>query len=241
MARMRHSLWILGLFITMIMAACGSNAGTGSSGSSGSASTSPTATTAPAGSTPTTTGNGTGCVGRYCSNSTPTTAPSGSALIIKTATATVSGKSVTILTNGQGMTLYYRTSDTSSSVCSGGCASAWPPLLTSGSSAPTSSASLPGTLSIVQNANGSQVAYNGHPLYTFSGDKGPGQMTGRGLPVSGSWLPLIYRQATMTIRTMDMGIRRGPGVNSYALVYSSRGQPCVLPSATCWLSEIRLA
>jgi predicted lipoprotein with Yx(FWY)xxD motif len=181
MARMRHSLWILGLFITMIMAACGSNAGTGSSGSSGGASTSPTATTAPAGSTPTTTGNGTGCVGRYCSNSTPTTAPSGSALIIKTATATVSGKSVTILTNGQGMTLYYRTSDTSSSVCSGGCASAWPPLLASGSTAPTSSTPLTGTLSVTQNANGSQVEYNGHPLYTFSGDKGPGQMNGEGI------------------------------------------------------------
>ncbi|HZT98594.1 MAG TPA: hypothetical protein VFA10_02980 [Ktedonobacteraceae bacterium] len=181
MARMRHSLWILGLFIIMIMAACGSNAGSGSSGSNGSASTNPTATTAPAGSTPTTTGSSTGCVGRYCSSPTSTPATTGSALIIKTATATVSGKSVTILTNGQGMTLYYRTSDTSSSVCSGGCASAWPPLLTSGSIAPTSSTSLPGTLSIVRNANGSQVAYNGHPLYTFSGDKGPGQMSGQGI------------------------------------------------------------
>jgi predicted lipoprotein with Yx(FWY)xxD motif len=181
MTRMRHSLWILGFFITMIMTACGSNVGTGSSASSGSASTNPTATTAPAGSTPTTTTSGTGCVGRYCSSPTSTPATSASALIIKTATATVNGKSVTILTNGEGMTLYYRTSDTSSSVCSGGCASAWPPLLASGSTAPTSSTSLPGTLSIVQNANGSQVAYNGHPLYTFSGDKGPGQMTGQGI------------------------------------------------------------
>ncbi len=164
MVKMRHSLWILGLFIAMIMSACGSNADTGSSGSSGSANTNPTGTTASAGST-----------------STPTSVTSGSGLIIKTATATVNGKSVTLLTNAQGMTLYYRTSDTSSSVCSGGCASAWPPLLASGSTTPTSSTSLTGTLSVAQNANGSQVEYNGHPLYTFSGDSGPGQTKGEGI------------------------------------------------------------
>ena len=54
--------------------------------------------------------------------------------LIHTATATIKGTSETILTNAQGMTLYYRTSDTATSVCSGGCASAWPPLLVTGSS-----------------------------------------------------------------------------------------------------------
>jgi predicted lipoprotein with Yx(FWY)xxD motif len=88
---------------------------------------------------------------------------------------------VTILTDAKGLTLYYRTSDTATSVCSGGCAQAWPPLLFNGSGAPTSSASLPGKLSVVNDANGTQVAYQGHPLYTFASDTAPGQTSGEGV------------------------------------------------------------
>ena len=105
--------------------------------------------------------------------------------MIKTATATITGKSVTILTNAQGMTLYYRTVDSSSSVCSGGCASAWPPMLVTGSATPSSATSLPGQLSVSTNANGKQVEYNGHPLYTYSGDSAPGQTNGQGF--GGVW------------------------------------------------------
>ena len=103
--------------------------------------------------------------------------------IIQTATATVNGKSVTFLTDSKGMTLYYNTSDTATSVCSGSCAGDWPPFISSAT--PSSSASLPGTLAVQTNANGSQVMYNGHPLYTFSGDSAPGQINGEG--VGGVW------------------------------------------------------
>ena len=113
--------------------------------------------------------------------STPT-ATSGSNALIHTATATVKGASKTILTNAQGLTLYYRTSDKPPSVvCSGGCAGAWPPLLFTGSGAPTSSAQLPGKLTVVVDANGNQVEYNGHPLYTFASDSAPGQTNGEGV------------------------------------------------------------
>jgi len=125
--------------------------------------------------------------------STPTAAPtaaattpaSTSSAIIATASATVQGKSVTILTNTKGMTLYYRTSDTATSVCTGGCAQAWPPLLSTGSGTPSSSTALPGTLSVSTNANGSQVAYQGHLLYTFASDTAAGQTNGEG--VGGVW------------------------------------------------------
>jgi len=84
------------------------------------------------------------------------------------------------------MTLYYRTTDAPpTTVCSGGCASAWPPLLVSGTSTPTSSTSLSGKLSVQADANGMQVEYNGHPLYTFSGDSAPGQTNGEG--IGGIW------------------------------------------------------
>ena len=118
--------------------------------------------------------------GRYCgsSNATPTSTKSlASAMSMKTTTLTVGGKSLTVLTNAQGMTLYYRTSDTLTSVCSGGCASAWPPVLST--IMPGASSTLPGTFSLMNDANGSQVAYNGHPLYTYSGDAA-GQVNGQG-------------------------------------------------------------
>ena len=151
--------------LVVLLAACGS-----STGGSGTAQN----------TTATTSGGG-----RYGSGgTTPTASSSGS--LIKTATATVKGTSQTILTNSQGMTLYYRTTDVPpSTVCSGGCAGAWPPLVMSGSGAPTSATSLSGKLTVVADANGNQVEYNGHPLSTYSGDTGPGQTTGEG--VGGIW------------------------------------------------------
>src|SRR5215469_16948875 len=176
MASIKHPLWIaLGLFLALTLAACGSTS-TGSGGYGGNTN---------AVQTPTTSASSGSSCSRYCSGSTPTAPATGSGLVIKTAAATISGKSVTILTNTQGMTLYYRTSDTSSSVCSGGCASVWPPILVTGSAAPTGASSLPGQLSVSTNANGKQVEYNGHPLYTYSGDSAPGQTNGQGF--GGVW------------------------------------------------------
>lgn len=122
--------------------------------------------------------------GSSTGNATPTaTTSSASATTMKTAPLTVGGKSMTVLTNAGGMTLYYRTSDTPTSVCSGGCASTWPPVLSS--TMPSVSGTLPGTFSLLNDANGSQVAYNGHPLYTYSGDSAPGQTNGQGF--GGVW------------------------------------------------------
>jgi predicted lipoprotein with Yx(FWY)xxD motif len=155
---LKRSLVIaLSFFMVMFIAACGSSTPTGG-GPYGGGSTNPPAT------------------------STPTTGGSSSSAVIQTATATVKGQSVTVLTNLQGKTLYYFTGDSATqSSCSASCAQMWPPLLLAGSGRPTSSTSLPGILSVQMDANGSQVEYNGHPLYTFSGDTAPGQTKGEGL------------------------------------------------------------
>jgi predicted lipoprotein with Yx(FWY)xxD motif len=111
---------------------------------------------------------------------------SSSNALIKTATAMVSGKSETILTDAQGKTLYYFTPDTATtSACTGSCAQNWPPLLATGSGTPTSATTLSGKLSTQTTANGNQVEYNGHPLYTFAADSAPGQTNGEG--VLGKW------------------------------------------------------
>jgi predicted lipoprotein with Yx(FWY)xxD motif len=104
--------------------------------------------------------------------------------VVATATAMVAGKPATILTDAQGMTLYYRTSDTATSVCSAGCASAWPPLLLPQGGAGSAS-TLPGMLATISDANGRQVTYNGHPLYRFASDTAPGSTNGQG--IGGVW------------------------------------------------------
>ena len=127
--------------------------------------------------------------GSSSSSSTPTTAettPSNSNAIVKTSTVTVSGKSETVLTDAQGKTLYYFTPDTATtSACTGSCAQNWPPLLSTGSGTPTSATTLPGKLTVQTTANGSQIEYNGHLLYTFAADSAPGQTNGEG--VLGKW------------------------------------------------------
>jgi predicted lipoprotein with Yx(FWY)xxD motif len=122
---------------------------------------------------------------------TPTTAPTTAAasttgIVVKTTSATVSGKALTILTDAKGMTLYYFKPDTASkTACTADCASTWPPLLFSSSGTPQAGGSLPGSLQVASNANGKQIVYNDHPLYTFSGDTAPGQTNGEG--IAGKW------------------------------------------------------
>jgi predicted lipoprotein with Yx(FWY)xxD motif len=124
--------------------------------------------------------------GSASSTSSGSTTTSSSAAIIKSASATVNGQSVTVLTNAQGMTLYYLKPDTATtSNCTGSCASTWTPLVFTSSGSPASATALPGTLSVVTDANGQQVEFNGHMLYTYTGDTAPGQTNGEG--IQGVW------------------------------------------------------
>jgi predicted lipoprotein with Yx(FWY)xxD motif len=120
------------------------------------------------------------------SNATnPTATTSAAGVTIKTHTASVGGSTKTVLADAGGMTLYYFDPDTTQSVaCSGACANTWPPLAAGGGK-PTADTTLPGSLSVLDGANGKQVEYNGHPLYTYSGDSSAGQAKGDG--IGGKW------------------------------------------------------
>jgi predicted lipoprotein with Yx(FWY)xxD motif len=89
----------------------------------------------------------------------------------------------TILTNARGFTLYSFAPDTpTTSRCYGSCAVYWPPVT---GTAPASS-SLPGRIGTITRTGGSrQLTYNGHPLYTYIGDTGPGQAKGNNLNLNG--------------------------------------------------------
>ncbi len=92
---------------------------------------------------------------------------------------------VTVLTNSQGRTLYWFAPDTpTKSVCNGSCAVYWPPVrgpLTAGPG-------VTGRLGTIKRADGSiQETYDGHPLYTYVGDSGPGQAHGNKLDLNGGF------------------------------------------------------
>ncbi len=92
----------------------------------------------------------------------------------------VQAQLVTVLTTFNGTTLYERTSDPApGSTCTGQCAHLWPPLLSKGTV--ISTAAIGGDLTVHMTANGEQVEYNGHPLYTYSGDTASGQTNGQGV------------------------------------------------------------
>jgi len=96
---------------------------------------------------------------------------------VHTVSAAVAGKTETILVNSGGLPLYFYRPDTAAkSLVTGGVAALWPPLT---AAAPTA-AGATGTLTVVNDAHGHQVAYNGHLLYTFTSDHA-GQVTGQGV------------------------------------------------------------
>jgi predicted lipoprotein with Yx(FWY)xxD motif len=95
---------------------------------------------------------------------------------VRIAHALVGGRAEAILTDANGLPLYFYAPDTAAqSFVNGGLAALWPPLT---SAAPTG-AGLSGKLTVVNDAHGGQVAYNGHLLYTFTADRS-GQVTGQG-------------------------------------------------------------
>jgi predicted lipoprotein with Yx(FWY)xxD motif len=96
-------------------------------------------------------------------------------------TVTIGG--VPVLANAKGLTLYWFVPDTATkSACYGTCAVYWPPVTGPATAGP----GVTGTLSTITRSDGSlQAAYDGHPLYTYVGDRGPGQANGNGIDLNG--------------------------------------------------------
>src|SRR6266700_5555570 len=97
-----------------------------------------------------------------------------------------------VLTSAKGFTLYWFAPDTSTkSMCNGSCAKSWPPV----PGPATLSAGTSGKLGTITRSDGSvQATFDGHPLYTFSGDNSPGQTSGNGLNLNGG----AWREVTVS-------------------------------------------
>jgi len=90
---------------------------------------------------------------------------------------------VNLLVNAKGYTLYWFAPDSSGkSACYGSCAAYWPPVAGNASAGP----GVTGTIGVITRTDGTkQATYDGHPLYTYIGDSGPGQDGGNNINLNG--------------------------------------------------------
>ena len=88
-----------------------------------------------------------------------------------------------ILVDDQGLTLYKMTPESNGKVvCTGDCAKTWPPLLLAGDGQPIAGVGVPSDLTVVTRPDGGrQVAFDGAPVYRYSGDANPGEKNGQGV------------------------------------------------------------
>jgi predicted lipoprotein with Yx(FWY)xxD motif len=92
-----------------------------------------------------------------------------------------------ILVDSKGLTLYLFKADVGTkSECSGGCASAWPPLLATGNPSAGTGVTASKLGTTTRSDGTKQVTYNGHPLYLYIGDTKPGETTGQDLTAFGA-------------------------------------------------------
>jgi predicted lipoprotein with Yx(FWY)xxD motif len=166
---------ILALGSAVALAACGSAA------SSKIASAAPTAITPPASSS---TQRAPATAARSSSGSGTTAASNAPSL---NASSSTYGK---VLFDRAGRVLYTFAPDrANASTCYGGCAAAWPPFTVN--RAPKAGAGVRSSLlGTTRRRDGSlQVTYAGHPLYYFTGDRKPGQITCQNVSsFGGLWL-----------------------------------------------------
>ena len=98
-----------------------------------------------------------------------------------TVITTAKSSAGTVLTNGSGKAVYVWAKDTGDmSNCNGACAGAWPPVTTTGTATASGGAVASDIGTITRSDGTKQVTYDGHPLYYFSGDSGPGMASGQG-------------------------------------------------------------
>jgi len=104
----------------------------------------------------------------------------------------------TVLVTSSGRTLYLFEADARNrSTCSGPCATTWPPLLTHGK--PRAAGGVNGhLLGEIRSGSSQQVTYNGHPLYTYSGDTKDGDLNSQNLKLFGAkWFVVSVQGAAI--------------------------------------------
>jgi predicted lipoprotein with Yx(FWY)xxD motif len=158
---------LMALIVLAALAGCGTTAGGTGLYGSGSSTGSSTASSANSGNSSSASSGQTNCASATAA--------------VCTRTVQVNGQSKQVLVNPSGRTLYYYTLDTSTSIACKDtlCLKYWTPLISSSATVGPISG-LSGTFATMSRTEGMQVTYNGHPLYTFTGDVQPDDVKGEG-------------------------------------------------------------
>lgn len=120
----------------------------------------------------------------------------------------------TYLVDGAGLTLYFFTRDVfaGQTVCYGGCAEAWPPLLVGEGQVATTGEGVDGVIASTARTDGTfQVTYDGRPLYHWKDDAAPGDVLGQGVgdvwfvAMTDGSMPTNPPGITLATATSDLG------------------------------------
>jgi len=175
-----------------------------------------------------------------CGSSSPGAAAGAPAEGSSAAVVTIGVKSVPevgpVLVDGRGRTLYLLTSEKSGKIIcanSNSCTQVWPQtVLSPGMPATAGPGIRLSLLGRVKDASGRlQATYNRWPLYTFSGDAGPGVAHGQGLTsFGGTWYVLNAAGNPVTARPSLPSSPSSPAGGG-----PTPGSGCHWPSASCGL------
>jgi predicted lipoprotein with Yx(FWY)xxD motif len=176
--RKTYAIALMGV-LAVLIAGCGSSSSSGGAYGGGETSS---------GTTNSSSGGGYG--GKSGSSTNTAAGAGGGAGVVAVAKVADLGP---VIVNSEGLTLYDFHKDKGGvSSCYGACAGAWPPLLTEGE-AKAEAGAMSNQLGTTKRKDGTvQVTYAGWPLYTYAGDKGPGEANGNDFSQFGAqWYALM--------------------------------------------------
>ena len=176
MNRKTYAIALMGA-LAVLIAGCGSSSSSGGAYGGGETSSDTTSSSSSGGYS-----------GKSASSNSASTGSGGGVV----AAAKV-GDLGTVIVNSEGLTLYdFHKDKGGKSSCYGACAGAWPPLLTEGDPKAEAGA-MSSQLGTTKRKDGTtQVTYAGWPLYTYVGDKGPGEANGNDFSQFGAeWYALM--------------------------------------------------
>ena len=174
--KLRSSRTLLGLASVALLVAAAACGDDDNSAATTAAKAAPATTAAAPATTQAAAG---GAYGPTPSGATATTAASGAGAAAGATVAIADSSLGKILVDSKGMTLYmFEPDNKGPSTCTGGCAGAWPALVGPVTAGTGVDASKLGTAKRSDNGT-EQATYGGWPLYHYSKDTKPGDVTGQ--------------------------------------------------------------